>query len=469
MRFTYHVRALLALLALLYGTACHADVRLNALFADGMVLQQGMKVPVWGSAEPGEVVTVLMQNQKAKVIAKDGKWIVWLSPLSAGGPFEMTVEGKNKLCVKNVLVGEVWLCSGQSNMSWTLAQSADPQEAIEHADDPLIRLFTVPRKVSMTPMSECGGTWEPCSPRTARRFSAVGYYFGRRLARELRVPIGLVQSTWGGTIIEAWTSRAALAAIGVNEENLSHNAASSGLADLDSPAVLYNAMITPLAPMAFRGIVWYQGESNTSRPFAYGERFPALIENWRRDWRRDDLPFLFVQLAPFKPKVGTISEGRWAELREAQLLTYQSMPRTAMAVITDLGDPNEVHPRRKEPVAERLFVAALAMAYGSSREYSGPIFDQMRVEGNKAVVSFTHLGGGLVAKGTLLQGFTIAGSDRRFVEADAVIEGDQVVVSGKEVDQPAAVRFGWADYPVVNLWNKAGLPASPFRTDKWQP
>src|SRR5262249_23450225 len=318
----------------------------------------------------------------------------------------------NKILLKDVLVGEVWVCSGQSNMEWALTATKDAKEAIAHADNPKIRLFTVQKVPNKTPQRDLPiikmpSTWKDCNTLNVARVSAVGYYFGRDLQKALNVPVGLIHSSWGGTAAERWTSKEAMEA---------HPELKS-LKGSD----LYNGMITPLIPYAVKGVIWYQGESNAGRAAQYRTLFSALIKNWREAWKEGDFPFLFVQLAPYnQPR----PRGSWPELREAQLLTAQKVPHTAMAVITDAGHPTDIHPPEKEPVGARLALAARALAYGEKIEYSGPIYSAMKVDGDKAVLSFTHLGGGLLAKGGPLKGFTVAGADGKFVDAEARIHGD---------------------------------------------
>jgi sialate O-acetylesterase len=427
-------------------------VKPHSLFTDGMVLQQGMKVPIWGTADDGEKVTVTFEGQEVSTTAKDGKWKVQLKDLKAGGPFTLTISGTNTIKLKNVLVGEVWVCGGQSNMQWSMKQIGATKD-IENSENAQIRLFSVHRGGAPTPQTELDSKkgkleWVECGPKTVPSFSAVGYYFGRDLEKARKVPIGLINSNYGGTPAERWTTRKTLDA------------------DPDLKALkgsdLYNAMIAPLQPFAIRGVIWYQGESNDDRAEQYKKLFPAMIKDWRDGWKQGDFPFLFVQLAPYD-KVKR--EGMWAELREAQLYAWQKVPNTAMVVITDVGDPKDIHPKQKEPVGARLALAARALAYREKIVYSGPIYDGMKIDGNKIILSFKHVGAGLVAKGGPLQGFTIAGKDQKFVKAQATIVDGTVVVHSPEVPEPVAVRYGWANYPIVNLWNKDGLPASPFRTD----
>jgi sialate O-acetylesterase len=454
-------------------------------------------------------VTVEIQGQKATATAgQDGKWLVRLDKLKAGGPFEMTITGKSTVTLKNVLVGEVWVCSGQSNMWWPITMTANSKEAIGNSTNPMLRLYTVPQRVAGTPKTALGESWVECGPKTVATFSAVAYYFGRDLQKARDVPVGLIHTSWGGTRAEAWTTRPVIESLGeyraemraANRDlenyawalldyqyemgrynQLAAAAKKKGLKPPDAPKApmhpaanpnhgfsgLYNAMIAPLQPYAISGAIWYQGESNAGQAFQYRTLFPAMIKSWRSTWGQGDFPFLFVQLAPFMKIEKEPIESAWAELRDAQLHTALTVPKTGMAVITDVGDPADIHPQKKEPVGARLALAARALAYGEKIEYSGPTYDRMKVENGKVVLSFKHVGGGLVAKDGPLQGFTIAGEDRKWVNADAEVQGDQVIVKSDKVTDPVAVRYGWTNCPVVNLWNKAGLPASPFRTDNF--
>ncbi len=489
------------------GAPAFAAVKPHALIAEGMVLQQGRKVQIWGTADDGEKVTVSFRGQEVSATATQGKWLVTLEPMQAGGPYEMTIAGSNTLHFNSVLVGEVWICSGQSNMEWPVSSSADSEKTVAESNYPSIHLFTVTKTPASAPRDTLQGKWQSCGPETVGRFSAVGYFFGRDLHKALQVPVGLIHTSWGGTPAEAWTSLPALEA----EPRLRYlaerqvqalaqfpQAIDRHIADLtrykqeisaidgtqrDLPvppaaptnparnpwgaATLYNGMIASVIPYGIRGAIWYQGESNASRAHEYRTLLPTMIKNWRTDWKQGDFPFLIVQLAPFTKILPEPGDSEWAELRDAQLQTTRTLPNTAQAVITDVGQETDIHPRWKEPVGARLALAARALGYGEKIEYSGPAYESMRIEGDKAILTFQHVGGGLVAKNGPLVGFTIAGADRKFVKADAEIHGDQVVVRSPKVEQPVAVRFGWANYPVVNLWNQAGLPASPFRTDEF--
>lgn len=460
-----------------------ADVRLPALFSDHMVLQRGKPVPVWGWADDGEQVTVSFRGKTARATAKDGKWMVKLGKLQAGGPDILTVEGKNRIELRDVLVGEVWVCSGQSNMEWPLKASFQSQSDIAASTNPNLRIFKVPKRKATSPQQDVQASWAQADPETVPNFSAVAYYFGRDLQQALQVPVGLVETCWGGSPAEVWMSREALSANKEYQQDILQpyeEAVKKAQAANDpkmrpgwQPSELYNAMIAPLIPYGIAGAIWYQGESNAGRADQYRRLFADMIKNWRTDWDQGNFPFLLVQLAPWdnnkKRTVEQITEkpvdSDWAELREAQLLATQQLPKVGMAVITDVGDKDDIHPTKKVPVGARLALAARAIAYGEKVEYAGPVFKKMKVKDGKAILSFTHAGSGLEARGGKLTGFAICGPDKKFVWADAVIEDGKVVVSSPQVEEPIAVRYGWANYPVVNLWNKAGLPATPFRTD----
>lgn len=470
------------LLAALTGSA---TVRLPALFSDNMVLQRGMTVRIWGWADEGEGVLVNFRDQEEYTVAKDGKWCVELSSMKAGGPDVLKVSGRNAIEVTNVLVGEVWVCSGQSNMEWPLQSSFEPQSAISASSNPNLRLFAVPNLKANEFVRDVKSSWKPSSPETTPGFSAVGYFFGRDLQKALGVPVGLIQSDWGGSPAEVWMSEHALErnprykqeildGYVVAERNYQAELAKSKSDPSKSaprapwkPTELYNGMISPLIPYTIKGALWYQGESNAGRAEQYRTLFPDMIRSWREDWCQGNFTFLAVQLAPFMAIKDQPADSAWAELREAQLNATKVLPKVGMAVITDVGEQTDIHPKKKEPVGARLALAARGIAYKEKIVYSGPIYKKMRTSGNKAVLSFDHVGSGLEARGGALTGFAICGPDRKFVWANASIEGNRVVVSSPAVDRPVAVRFGWADFPVVNLWNKEGLPASPFRTDEF--
>ena len=475
--------------------AARAELQLPAMFSDNAVLQQGVSVPVWGWADDGDVVTVKFRGQKVATTATLGKWSVELKKLKAGGPDTLTVSTKTQtLSFTNVLVGEVWVCSGQSNMEWPLGKSFEPEADIASATNTQIRIFLVPKNKSDAPTTRIKSGWVVCSPEVVKWRSAVGYYFGRDLQQARNVPVGLIETYWGGSSAEAWTSREALEMRprfqteildGYMEAMKKHRegtiafeiekaeAAKAGEKFEKrgpnqpwKPSELYQGMIAPLIPYAIKGAIWYQGESNAGRAEQYRTLFTDMIRNWRRDWGQGDFPFLAVQLAPWKEIKAQPAESDWAELREAQWLATKSLPNVGMAVITDVGDPKDIHPTKKQPVGERLALAARGIAYGEKIEFSGPIYrGGGSLNAGKFIVEFDHVGKGLEARGGELKGFSICGQDRKFVWAKAEIVANTVVVSSPEVLYPVAVRYGWSDCPVVNLWNKDGLPASPFRTD----
>lgn len=504
------------------ASAVHARVTPNSLFSDGAVLQQGVEIPVWGAASDGEHIVVDLDGQTAQTVAKDGKWMVRLKPRTAGGPYTLTIAGENHITVSNIMVGEVWVCSGQSNMEWVLSRIPKIAEEIARADYPKIRMLTVTANSAITPEEDVNGVWVECSPKTAPNFSAVGYFFGRELYKARGVPVGLINSSVGGTQAQAWTSLSGLEAekelsfhvaairrltasypkdsetyareladyklkltVWENQRNAFNEAIKKWTAENQKaiasgsipperpekiegpprapraawqgfPTVLYNGMIAPLQPYAIKGVIWYQGESNRFKPAEYCTLFPRLIMDWRETWGQGSFPFLFVQVAAHKELP--------PEIREAQLLSWQKTPHTAMVVTTDVGDANNMHPAQKEPVGMRLALAARAIGYGENLTYSGPVFDSFTIDGDRLVLSFTHVGSGLLAKGEELKGFTIAGPDEMFVPAKAEIRGEHVLVYDEAIPHPTSVRYGWENVPDGNLFNKEGLPASPFRT-----
>ena len=466
---------------------------LDPVFGSDMVLQRDMADPVWGWTEPGKQVTVTVGGKTASATAgADGKWMAKVGPLEAGGPFEMTVSGPNEERLSNVLVGDVWICSGQSNMEMGIGNGKNAAEEIANADHPQVRLFTVPRHIAYEPQTGFmkqgeEGKWLVCSPKNVTvgqwmGFSAVGYFFGRELNDKLKIPIGLIHTSWGGTVAEAWTSAEALEAMpdfskavtAIHEHHekpaLEQTKAGSKPRgeNPNQVTVLYNGMIAPLEPLAIKGAIWYQGESNASRAAQYRVLLPTMIRDWRNHFGVGEFPFYIVQLAAFKPEVDKPQESQWAELREAQQIAAKAAGHSAIAVATDIGDAKDIHPKNKQEVGRRLALDALALTYGQNVEYSGPTLSRMDVSGNKAVLHFDHLAGGLEAKGgEPLKGFAVSEDGKNFVWADARIEGDGVVVSSPQVEHPKAVRYNWADNPAKgNLFNKADLPAPPFRTDE---
>jgi sialate O-acetylesterase len=479
-----------------------ADLRLPAVFSDNMVLQQNQPLTIWGWSDKDDVVTISYRTQIVTAQVRDKCWKATLKPVTAGGPDIFTVSTRtDKITLTNVLAGEVWVCSGQSNMEWPLSKSQDSSNDVATADNALIRFFKVPKTRRSEPTNNVAAHWEVCSPQQARDFSAIGYYFGRDLLKARGVPVGLIGTYWGGTPAESWTSLDALTADprmkagtldpiqaalkAYPEKSAAYDKARREAAEQGRefkqtaprrpwvPAELYNGMIAPLVPYAIAGAIWYQGEANAERAQDYRDLFPGMIRCWRTAWS-SEFPFLFVQLAPYdKNKKRTIEEitsqpgeSDWAELREAQLLTWKSVPKTGMAVITDVGTKDNIHPPMKEPVGARLALAARAVAYDEKMEYSGPVFRSMKIKDGQAVLTFDHTCGGLQSRDGEIKGFAMCDKDGKWTWASAIIEStNTIVVSAQGVLQPVAVRYGWADYPVVNLENKAGLPATPFRTD----
>ena len=626
----------LGLAGILSALAAPADPHLPALLGDHMVLQRDVPVNIWGSADPGERIEVRLGSHRPEstVATSSGAWKVELPPLSPGGPFTLTVTGKRAVVVRDVLVGEVWLLSGQSNMNYALRRAAGGEAATEAAHHYALRLFKVPLRSSLQPEEGIDSSWKICSPETAADFSAVGYFFGDELHRALGVPVGLIQSEWSGSAAEEWTpkdlleSKPELAALtrqnqdpnalpefGVDLSDFSLLRAADGhdavpvagldggdcrrcgfnwtadardlftlvapekgeagyavriqgllgadntpvftyqyreddlpvdlsmysgirfrfrgkgsigfssvqptvadgsdyeakplsakagwqsatipFASLKQPgwgkqmpftafslsafkisarregferpsAGLFNAMIVPLTKFAIRGAAWYQGESNTGRAWQYRTLLPAMIQGWRRAWGRGDFPFLIVQLPNYGAGSTEPAGSTWAELREAQLLTARTVPSAGLVVTIDVGESDNVHPAQKQPVGHRLALRALSSVYGQAVVSSGPTYESMQVAAGAARLRFGNVGAGLATRnGTPVRGFAVAGEDRRFVWADAEIEGNEIVVRSASVPQPVAVRYGWADNPDCNLINKEGLPASPFRTDNW--
>lgn len=465
--------AFFALILLGDAQTASAAVRLPRVFGSGMVLQRDAQVPVWGWGEAGEKVTVEIAGEKQSTsVGVDGRWRVNLSPKPAGGPFELKVSGANKVVFKDVLFGDVWICAGQSNMGFPLRRAKNAQAEIASATYPNLRFLTVPVKSAKEPQTDFDATWAACSPKTAGDFSAVAYFFARRLRETIKVPVGLIEVAWGGATCEAWIEPRLL---------LEH----PELSGLVSPArlektpenqragALRDGMLEPLRPFAIKGVVWYQGEANAGRAWQYRLLFPTLVESWRQDWEQGDFPFYFVQLANFmapRPQPGNSS---WAEIREAQSQAALQLRNVGRAVAIDVGETADVHPKDKKPVGERLALLALARTYGVDVVCDGPEFRSMRVDGNRVVLTFDNIAGGLKIGANAqsddaeLRGFAVAGADRKFYWAKAEIDGETVVVSAPEVERPVAVRYAWADNPICNLTNGAGLPASPFRSDVW--
>lgn len=460
-----------------------AEVKLPQVIGDNMVLQQGKTVNIWGWAGPGEEVTVSFGNEKAAVKAGgDGKWLVRLKEQKASStPQEMKVSGAdNELVVKNILVGEVWLCSGQSNMQWGMNRTEKATEEIPESDYPMIRLCQIRQRCLPVPADDLPAKWAACSPGTVKGFSAVGYHFGKNLHKELDVPVGLVQSAWGATEIEPWTPIEGFRKV---QSLQKYAAAVSALTKQSkirntTPSAIYNGMIHPLRPMTMRGAIWYQGESNCLKGDTdiYADKTKALVEGWREVFGQKDLSFYFVQIAPFTykktflKKNASLTTESLPRFWEAQTACLDTIPNCGMVVVTDItGNVGNIHPGNKRDVGYRLALWAMAKNYGEKdRVHSGPRYEAMQVKGNKAALSFAHAGSGLRSlDGKELAQFAIAGEDKVFAPAKAEIVNDTVVVSSPDIEKPAAVRFAWHETAVGNLGNKEGLPAIPFRTDAW--
>ena len=633
-----------AFLFLCFSIFSNANVKLPLLFNDGMVLQRNKSIPVWGWASANEKVEIHFKKQIVKTKAdKDGKWTVNLKAEKAGGPFELVVKGNNTIILKNVLVGEVWLCSGQSNMEFTVKQAINAEQEINNADFPLIRQFLVEKDMSSTPKENLkSAKWEACNATTVGNFTAVGYFFAKKIYNELKIPIGIIHSSWGGTCVETWTSKEAFE----NSDEFKEMIARVSKADMDSlaenqrkaiidriesiqgskikvhadpqfrepafddskwpkmqipslwenqqlpnldgvvwmrksviiskadagkearielakiddqdvtyingveigttnkydekrvykvpagvlkegnnviavkvmdysggggiwgdeadlkltlqntviplsgawkfnvieiktgispndyPSLLYNAMINPLVPYAIQGVLWYQGEANVNRAEQYKKAFPLMIKDWRTRWNQGDFPFYFVQLSTFDEFGGNSKKGsKWAELREAQTYTLQTVANTGMAVTTDIGNAKDIHPTNKLDVGLRLAAIALNNVYGKKMVYSGPTYKSQEIKGNEIILTFDNVGSGLSTsdKNGILKGFDIAGADKVFHSAKAIIKNNKVILSSEKVPNPIAVRYGWADDDTeINLFNKEKFPASPFRTDEWE-
>jgi sialate O-acetylesterase len=473
----------------------HAEVRLHPLFADHVVLQRDTKTNVWGTATPGERVTIRLADQERVADADGaGQWRVQLAPVPAGGPYTLTAAGNNRIEIHDVLFGEVWLASGQSNMHmmvrpnlpWS-AGALDYEKEIREADYPAVRVFEVQRQFAEAPAGACEGAWAVCSPKTVGDFSATAYFFARDLHRELNVPIGIICASVGATAINAWTSHAALdrdpsgkakltaydarvrkyvEATPAPASSATTRAAKDPRQDINSPTLLFNGMIAPLTPYTIRGAIWYQGESDAKWYAGYGGAFRSMVEDWRAHWGEGDFPFLFVQLTAHGPRDAEPSDHNWARMREAQASCLE-IPNTGMAVTIDVGAADTSHPRNKQAVGHRLALVALAKVYGRKLAHAGPMYRDMRVEGNAIRIRFDHVDKGLRVEGDRLSGFAIAGQDRRFVWGEAKIDGSDVVVSSSEIARPLAVRYAWAQNPGCNLFNVDELPAAPFRTDDW--
>lgn len=485
-----------------------AAVKPNNLFCDYAVFQRGVEVPVWGFAKEAEKITVQFDGQKITTVAKDGKWMVRLKPMKENStPQDLLIKGENTVTIKNVLIGEVWLCSGQSNMEWALSRSSGGVEAATNSANSNLRIFSIPYTESVIPNDTVRGQWKPSSPTTTKQMSAVGYWFASKLQKELGVPVGIIIAAKGGTTIQAWMSKPSIDTFSVIDKYSNYDSAkvvyekdlkkimiekdkwekardsakvhnlsipqqprNAMITPMRGPTMIYNGEINPLIPFAVRGVAWYQGENNCYPNLAkqYIELLPAFISGWRKAWGKPELPFIIFQLASWgKPKLDPNEKSWIALVQEAQLKTYLKTPNTALIITQDVADSNSVHYTNKEPIGERAKNAALSLVYNKPRIYLGPIFKSMKVEGNRAIIEFYNASNGLVVKGDQLNGFAVSGNDKKFVFATAKIEKNKVIITSDKISQIIAVRYGWADFPIVNLYNKEGIPASPFRTDNF--
>ena len=493
------------------SSLARGDVKLPSLFGNHMVLQQKQADKVWGWADPGEKVTVTIAGSSKEAVAgTDGYWSVALDPLDAGGPHQMVVKGNDTITFDDVLVGEVWVCSGQSNMQWDVKDAVDADLESLSADYPQMRLISVPLIGTQELKTDFKGQWTACTPETVKSFSAVGYYFGRQLHQTLKVPVGLIDNSWGGSACEAWIPRDLMekdpnyaplserwkareaeyaAATEAYDKALAEwkTEAEKAKADGKQPPEepkkpnpglmngnarlgnIYNGMVKPIIGYNIKGDIWYQGESNADRAYQYRDLFPLMIQSWRDEWGIGDFSFYWVQLADFMAENAEPQPSGWAELREAQTMTMKKLPNTGEAVIIDLGEAKDIHPKNKQDVGKRLARWALAKDYGLKIPAQSPTFQSMEIQGDKALLKFDHAGGGFrMFDVNEPIGFDVAGADRKFVRAVAKVVGpDAIEVSAESVKDPVAIRYAWANNPKCNVYGNTGLPLTPFRTDDW--
>ena len=494
----------LFIILLIVQISAKAQVKLPALVSDNMVLQQNAKVNLWGWASPDEKISIQVewQNTPIEIIANsEGNWKATVdTPKGSEKTYSIKIDATNKIVLNNILIGEVWVCSGQSNMYFPVGKEEGTwktgvknyAEEIQNANYPTIRLFTVLTNASPKPLNDVTGSWAVCSPNTIKTFSAVAYFFGRDLYQKLKVPVGLISTSWGGTKAEAWTAQDVLESnpdfvsileedakneklyqekletyyFNLKKEQITNN---NGLkTELKKPKkeanktsyVLYNAMLHPLINYTMKGVIWYQGESNSGKANLYQTLFPAMVKSWRDDWKQGDFPFYYVQITPHK--------GQTPEIREAQLLSLKKIPNSGMVVTTDVGDANNIHPTNKQTVGHRLALIAMAKTYNEDKlVYSGPIYNHMKIKKNRVQLFFDYTESGFKKTDENLKEFEIAGEDKIFYPADAKIDGKTIIVASEKVKKPVAVRFAWKPIPEPNLFNAENLPASPFRTDNW--
>jgi sialate O-acetylesterase len=477
------------------GTA-RADVQLPNIFSSGMVLQQGQENKIWGRDNPNQVVTISLGDKTMTATADaQGNWKAMLPALPVGGPHTLTVSGSSKRTLDDVLVGEVWVCSGQSNMQWSVGASNDPDLERLAANFPKIRMINFPQIGSQEAVwSHDDRKWQVCTPDNVSGFSAVGYFFARQLHQTTGVPIGMINNAWGGSACEAWINRDVLKANGrfdkmlegwtareaqyealakksdrTEAEEKSFKDMTNNMRGNHRPANIYNGVLKSHLGYGIRGAIWYQGESNAGRAYQYRDLFPLMIQNWRDEWGQGEFPFYWVQLADFRDEVTEPKESDWAELREAQTMTMDRLPNTGEAVIIDIGEGKDIHPMNKVDVGRRLARWALAKQYGIPIEYQSPRYASMETDGDGIVLSFNQVAGGWRPFDVNEPiGFTIAGEDKKFYNAQAkILDGGKIRVSCPSVAKPVAVRYAWADNPVCNMFSRAGLPLTPFRTDDW--
>ena len=497
------------LILLSFVTSLCADVSLPNLYSDNAVIQRHIPFKVWGWADPHESISIEFLGKKVSTQANEtGTWSVEFPAQKAGGPYSLTVTGKNKLVRNNLLFGEVWVCSGQSNMKWNIGKSVDGDLEVLMAKDDQLRIVTVSTGASQTSLKDIDGVWTPATGKALNEFSAVGYYFGRELRRVLNVPVGLINNAWGGSAIEAWIPREVLLTdernfaylksfderleqyssgqpLSLYEENLKKwekkvaQAKSSGAplprkprkptdprGSQHRPANLWHSRVAPLLNYSIKGVIWYQGEANTSRSYNYRHLLPMMIKTWRQKWDSGNFPFYWSQLADFCRDDESDGNSPWAEIRESMTVAMQTTENTGQAVITDLWEEQDIHPRRKLEVAKRLLRWALAKDYGFDVVFKSPMYESHEVKDNKIIITLDQDVKWFDVKKVL--GFTIAGEDEKFLEANARISKNTIEVWHEKIKAPRAARYAWAGNPLCNVINKKDLPLTPFRTDKWK-
>ena len=467
----------LLLILLLMGGKLSAKVALPSIFSDGMVLQQKAQVNIWGKAKNHVNITTSWDNKTYKVSpGKAENWKVKINTPAAGGPFTITINDGDELKLSDILIGEVWLASGQSNMEMPLKGFKNQpvngsQEAVKNSENTQIRFFNVENISWKKPLENCKGSWVKASPSTTSNFSAVAYFYAKILHENLNVPVAIIEADWGGTLVQAWMSEKALSAFPeakvpqqLNEKNENKN----------THAGLFNGMIHPIMGYGIKGAIWYQGEQNRHEPELYLKMFPAMVKQWRKDWAIGDFPFYYVQIAPYISKNKKLSptllklQPLVPVLRESQLFAEKKIKNSGMAVLTDIGAENTIHPPDKITVAERLSYFALAKTYNKKDVYyMGPVYKNSKIKGNEMILSFDHAEGDLVLSNKALPNFEIAGSDKKFHPATPVINGNTITLTSSEVNKPVAARYAFKAWVEGNLYNNHNLPASSFRTDKW--